>query len=129
MCRGQGVNDVIPFTFPSPSIGWNRRSPIQERQNGQETMAKRTLTVAAILLLVSIGSGTLSRSCLAWGDEGHKIIALISERFLNPVARSKVSALLAADPDDLTTHDIASEATWADRYRDSDRLGAKVRYE
>jgi len=26
-------------------------------------------------------------------------------------------------------HDIANEATWADRYRDSDRLGVKVRYE
>jgi hypothetical protein len=26
--------------------------------------------------------------------------------------------MLRADPDDLTKHDIASEATWADKYRD-----------
>ena len=26
--------------------------------------------------------------------------------------------MLAADPDNLTKHDIASEATWADKYRD-----------
>jgi hypothetical protein len=37
--------------------------------------------------------------------------------------------MLAADPDDLTTHDIASEATWADRYRDSDRNGSRQHYE
>src|SRR5882762_8232737 len=92
-------------------------------------MSKRTLMLARVLLFISIGSGVPSRPVLAWGDEGHKIIALIAERFLNPAVRSDVSALLAADPDDLTTHDIASEATWADRYRDSDRLGAKVRYE
>jgi hypothetical protein len=29
----------------------------------------------------------------------------------------------------LTAHDIASEATWADKYRDSDRSGARIRYE
>jgi hypothetical protein len=27
------------------------------------------------------------------------------------------------------THDIASEATWADRYRDSDRNGSRQHYE
>jgi hypothetical protein len=37
--------------------------------------------------------------------------------------------LLAADTDTLTGHDIASEATWADKYRDSDRYTTKIRYE
>jgi hypothetical protein len=32
--------------------------------------------------------------------------------------------MLGADQDALTAHDIASEAMWADRYRDSDRGGA-----
>jgi hypothetical protein len=32
--------------------------------------------------------------------------------------KAKVFAMLAADPDTLTKHDIASEATWADKYRD-----------
>jgi hypothetical protein len=65
----------------------------------------------------------------AWGDEGHKVIALISEHYLDPAVRSKVATLLAADTDTLTAHDVASEATWAEKYRDSDRNGTKIRYE
>ena len=48
----------------------------------------------------------------AWGVEGHEIIALIAERYLDPAVRAKVAALLAADTDTLTDHDISSEATW-----------------
>jgi hypothetical protein len=42
-----------------------------------------------------------------------------------------MATLLAADTDPLTAHDIASEATWADRYRyrDSDRDTTKIRCE
>jgi hypothetical protein len=65
----------------------------------------------------------------AWGAEGHRIIALVAERFLAPAVRTKITAMLATDPDDLAAHDIASEATWADRYRDSDRNGPRQRYE
>jgi hypothetical protein len=36
--------------------------------------------------------------------------------------------LLAADTDTLTGHDIVSDATWADKYRDTDRDTTKVRY-
>jgi len=69
------------------------------------------------------------QSAIAWGDEGHKIIALVANRFLEAAVRTKIAAMLAADPGNLTAHDIASEATWADRYRDSDRNGARQRYE
>jgi hypothetical protein len=55
---------------------------------------------------------------LAWGDEGHEIIALIAQAYLEPSVGKAVSDLLAADTDALTTHDIAGEATWADRIRD-----------
>jgi hypothetical protein len=72
---------------------------------------------------------TATHPAFAWGDEGHEIIALIAEQYLDPAARAKVAMLLAADTDTLTAHDIASEATWADRYRDSDRDTTKVRYE
>jgi hypothetical protein len=58
-------------------------------------------------------------SAFAWGDDGHKTIALIAERYLEPAVKAKIGAMLAADPDDLTPHDIASAATWADKYRDS----------
>jgi hypothetical protein len=61
----------------------------------------------------------------AWGDEGHEIIALIAQSRLDPVARKNVDALLAADTDTLTAPDIAEAATWADRFRDSDRNGAR----
>ena len=41
----------------------------------------------------------------------------------------EVEMLLATDTDRLTAHDIASEATWADRYRDSDRETTKIPYQ
>jgi hypothetical protein len=65
---------------------------------------------------------------IAWGDKGHEIIALIAEHYLDPAARAKVILLLAGDTDTLTEHDVASEATWADKYRDSDRYTTKIRY-
>jgi hypothetical protein len=68
-------------------------------------------------------------SVLAWGDEGHNIIALVGEHYLDPAVRARVATLLAADTDSLTAHDIASEATWADKYRDSDRDTTKIRYQ
>ena len=54
---------------------------------------------------------------LAWGYEGHEVIALIARGYLTPTVRAKVDALLAADTDGLTAHDMASEATWADAFR------------
>src|SRR5215472_8664664 len=62
--------------------------------------------------------GTTTHRALAWGDDGHKTIALIAQHYLAPDVKRKVAAMLAADPDNLTKHDIASEATWADKYRD-----------
>jgi S1/P1 Nuclease len=82
--------------------------------------------LVSFLLAVAL---TSSHRAAAWGDEGHKIIALIAEHYLDPAVRSKVATLLAADTDPLTAHDIASEATWADKYRDSDRDTTKIRYQ
>ena len=59
---------------------------------------------------------------LAWGDEGHEIVALIAQSFLDPPVRKKVSAVLAADTDSHTAHDIASEATWADAIKEDSDL-------
>ena len=55
----------------------------------------------------------------AWGDDGHKTVALIAQQYLEPAVRTKIAATLDADPDNLTPHDLASAATWADKYRDS----------
>jgi hypothetical protein len=66
-----------------------------------------------------------SGPCQAWGDEGHEVIGLIARSFLGPVARQRVDALLAADADTLAGHEIAAASTWADKFRDSDRNGAR----
>jgi hypothetical protein len=64
-----------------------------------------------------------------WGNEGHEIVALVAEHYLNPGVRAKAAALLARDSSGLTpTTGIADEATWADRYRDSDRNTTGQRY-
>ena len=83
----------------------------------------------ALVFAAFLGSAFLPRHATAWGDEGHEIIALVAEQYLDPATRSEMGAMLAADTDSLTAHDIVSEATWADRYRDSDRDGVRQRYE
>jgi hypothetical protein len=46
---------------------------------------------------------------------------------LTPAVHAKVDQILAADPDTLTAPDIASRATWADKFRDSDRHTSRRR--
>jgi hypothetical protein len=46
-----------------------------------------------------------------WGDDGNKVIALIAQHYLTPAAKKRVDALLAADTDPLTQHDIANGAS------------------
>jgi hypothetical protein len=61
----------------------------------------------------------------AWGDDGHKVVALIAEHYLTPGVRRTVTSMLVVDTDPLTKHDIASEATWADKYRNHHRETSK----
>jgi hypothetical protein len=77
----------------------------------------------AVTTLLSLSMVTaLPHEAAAWGDDGHKAIAVIAEKhYLTPTAKKQVEALLAADMDELTKHDIANEATWADRYRGSNK--------
>jgi hypothetical protein len=77
--------------------------------------------VAGTLALALTANIVQPRAALAWGDDGYKTIALIAQHYLTPTARKQVDAVLDADTDPLTQHDIASEATWADRYRDANR--------
>ncbi len=79
--------------------------------------------------ILLVAAAAVSHPALAWGDGGHEIIALVAEHYLDPAARAKVATLLAMDTDTLTDHDIASEATWADKYRDSDRYTTKIRHQ
>src|SRR4051794_18476600 len=71
---------------------------------------------------VCAGFPMLPGVALAWGDEGHEVVALVAQHYLDPAVRQKVEAMLAADDTDpAVPHDIAHEATWADKYRDSSR--------
>jgi hypothetical protein len=69
-----------------------------------------------IAILAAGASMSSPSAALAWGDKGHEIIALIAEKYLEPAVRARVNAMLAVDTtNDLTPHDIANEATWADK--------------
>jgi len=50
---------------------------------------------------------------LAWGKEGHRIIATIAWEYLTPDARATVETLLKDDADKT----LADTSTWADRIR------------
>lgn len=67
--------------------------------------------------LLAGASLVVSTPALAWGYEGHEVVADIARAELTLAVRAQVDALLAADMDNLTAHDMASEATWADAYR------------
>jgi S1/P1 Nuclease len=83
--------------------------------------------ITRVWLVAAALAAAVPRPAAAWGDQGHRIIALIAEPTLTPAARARVEALLAADTDTLTAPDIASAATWADKVRDINRDDAKAR--
>ena len=88
-----------------------------------------TMPVFTKLAAVALASlVAFSSPARAWGSEGHEIIGQVATHYLSPVVRMKIDAMLATDPTALTPHDLDSEATWADRYRDSDRNTTKVHY-
>ncbi len=74
----------------------------------------RQIALATVALA---GSFAAASPAFAWGDDGHRVIAYVANAFLTPYARAQADALLRADPDRLTARDMASRATWADRYR------------
>lgn len=94
----------------------------------ETSLALRPLVAAFTACLIAILCAC-PQGARAWGSEGHAIVALIAEHYLQPQVRAKVDKLLASDKSGLTRHDLASAAAWADKYRDSDRDGARVRYE
>lgn len=67
-------------------------------------------SIAVLLFLIAPFAATVH----AWGDLGHRIVAELARRQLDPAARAEVSRLLKADGDD-SLPDIAS---WPDRLRD-----------
>ena len=83
-------------------------------------MHHSTKLMATALAVAGISTFCSVPPAYAWGDEGHEVVGLIANNYLNPAVRTKVNAILAGDTTHLTaTTMIDSEATWADKYRDS----------
>jgi hypothetical protein len=87
--------------------------------------ASTALLVGACAMLLCL---TISRPARAWGDEGHEVIGLIAEHYVEPGVRARVLEMLRDDDTGLVEHDMPHESTWADKYRDSDRDGDRRRY-
>src|SRR5215831_16839768 len=88
------------------------------------TRHSRSLFFAGIAVAFAGAPG----KAIAWGSDGHMIVALIAQQNLDPDVKKKVDALLKSDKDKLTKKDTASRAVWADKWRDSDRNTTKIRY-
>lgn len=79
------------------------------------------LIVAALLLAC-----THAGPALAWGAEGHRVVALIAQTYLQPAVRALIAKMLADDArNTLTAHDIVEASIWADRIREENADGAK----
>ncbi len=61
---------------------------------------------------------------LAWGNEGHRVVAEIAEQYLEPNTVSQVRDLLAIE----NTTSLASISTWADQIRPQRRATAPWHY-
>ena len=87
------------------------------------------LTTGVVALGCMLSLCCVTTPAHAWGDEGHEVVALIAQHYLDPAVAAKVNHILAGDSTNLTSStDMASEATWADKFRDSDRNTTKVHY-
>lgn len=80
-------------------------------------LAKRSLSA---LLLVVLTTGQAA----AWGSEGHRVIAEIAERYLEPSVARQVRELLALE--NVTT--LSSVSTWADQIRPQRRATGPWHY-
>ena len=86
-------------------------------------MAKKTalLCMQKIpkLLAAAVAMLSLYAAALAWGSEGHQVIALIAQSRLTPAAKAEVNRLLALEPGET----LASISTWADEHKNPTTAG------
>jgi len=83
-------------------------------------------SVAAVLIAITLAAWPVAGRC--WGEEGHQIVGLIAEHYLDPAVRMRADELLAGDTSGLTSTDMTDETVWADRFRDSDRNSTRQHY-
>jgi hypothetical protein len=82
------------------------------------TMQRRTVAFSLMLVLVLTGRG------LAWGGEGHQVVALVAENHLTEAAKAGMHQLLG---DDVNISD-AEVCNWADQIRRERRQTAPWHY-
>ena len=79
------------------------------------------LLMPALGIAIAV-SATLPGQALAWGAQGHRLVARIAETHLDPQAQAEVDRLLASEPGAT----LSSIAPWADQLRANDPdLGRK----
>lgn len=86
----------------------------------------------AFIVAATIGLGCLPHA-LAWGAEGHEIVAAIAQSYLEPGALKSVCSILAEDgAGDQVRGDapcyLSSVATWADKIRFHARWSAQLHF-
>jgi len=69
------------------------------------------------LAIGQIVSSLLPAEALAWGSEGHRIIAEIAEQFIEPSAAKQVRDLLAVE----NSRSLSDIANWGDQIRPQHR--------
>jgi hypothetical protein len=60
----------------------------------EDIMIRYASILTIPLLAVAVN---FAQSRTAWGDEGHKVVALVAQSFLDADVRKRVAALLGAD--------------------------------
>lgn len=80
---------------------------------------RNEMGLAVVTLGTMVALCSITTPAHAWGDEGHEIVGLIAQHYLEPSVATKVNSMLATDTTGLTTNkNIDMEATWADHYRE-----------
>lgn len=80
--------------------------------NSLEPARSATRSAAQVAAAIVLAACAPS-SALAWGADGHRLVAEEAQRLLSPAARLEVDRLLALEPGDT----LASISTWADENR------------
>ena len=66
-------------------------------------------------LIAVLAAASLALPALAWGPEGHRVVARIAARNLTLKARARVASLLQSDPDPAAVAEaMANASVWAD---------------
>src|SRR5215813_6732307 len=70
-----------------------------------------------ILAFVAVAASAFATEALAWGEDGHAIVAEIAQRRLDDGTYAAISSILANASPTLKHASLASLASWADDYR------------